>query len=71
MPGTKAGSIKAQATMKKKYGKEYLNFYRNIGRLGGRLGRNGGYASDKVGKDGLTGYERAAICGAKGASSTA
>lgn len=68
MPGTKAGSLKAQATMKKKYGKEYLNFYRKIGQIGGRLGRTGGYASDKVGKDGLTGYERAAMCGSKGGS---
>ena len=30
------------------------------------LGRTGGFASEKVGKDGLTGKQRAEIAGAKG-----
>ena len=35
MPGTRAGGLKAAATNKIKYGD---NFYRNIGRIGGRNG---------------------------------
>lgn len=65
MSGTKAGGMKASATIKKKYGKDW---YKNIGRIGGRNGNTGGFASDKVGKDGLTGRERSAIAGAKGGS---
>ena len=65
MSGTKAGGKKASATIRKKYGR---NWYRNIGRIGGRNGNTGGFASDKVGEDGLTGRERAVIAGAKGGS---
>lgn len=66
MPGTKAGGAKAAATNKAKYGDD---FYRNIGKKGGSvLGTAGGFASNIVGKDGLTGYERARIAGAKGGS---
>ena len=63
MPGTIEGGRKAAATNKKKYGKD---FYANIGRKGGRNGHTGGFASDKVGRDGLTGYERARVAGKKG-----
>ena len=63
MPGTIEGGRKATATNKKKYGKD---FYANIGRKGGRNGHTGGFASDKVGRDGLTGYERARVAGKKG-----
>ena len=63
MSGTLEGGRKAAATNKAKYGKE---FYANIGRKGGRNGHAGGFASLKVGKDGLTGAERAKLAGAKG-----
>lgn len=63
MSGTKAGGIKARETNLKKHGK---NFYRNIGRIGGKSGTTGGFASSVVGKDGLTGIERASVAGSKG-----
>lgn len=63
MPGTIEGGRKARETNFKKYGKD---FYANIGRKGGKASSTGGFASDKVGKDGLTGLERAAIAGRKG-----
>ena len=63
MGGTRAGGLKAAETNKNKYGK---NFYAEIGRKGGHNGTTGGFASDKVGKDGLTGWERATKVGAIG-----
>lgn len=63
MAGTKAGGMKARATNLAKYGGDY---YANIGRKGGKNGHTGGFASDKVGRDGLTGYERARVAGKKG-----
>ena len=63
MAGTIAGGKKAAATNIAKYGKD---FYRNMGKIGGRNGHTGGFASTRVGRDGLTGYERARIAGAKG-----
>jgi uncharacterized protein len=63
MPGTKAGGAKARETNRKRYGKE---FYAKIGSVGGRKGNTGGFASDVIGKDGLTGRQRAAIAGASG-----
>ena len=60
MSGTKIGGLKAAYTNKLKYG---LDFYARNGAKGGRNGHTGGYASDKVGNDGLTGRERAKICG--------
>lgn len=63
MPGNKIGGAKAAATIKKRYGKDY---YAKIGKKGGKISTTGGFASDKVGKDGLTGKERAVIAGAKG-----
>lgn len=65
MPGTKAGGLKAAKTNKEKHGKD---FYKNIGRKGGKQipKRPRGFASDVVGKDGLTGAERSRIAGAKG-----
>lgn len=63
MPGTREGGLKAKQTNLKRHGK---NFYANIGRKGGKASNTGGFASDKVGKDGLTGLERAAIAGRKG-----
>jgi general stress protein YciG len=47
--GTRNGGIRAAATNRAKYG---LDFYRQIGRRGGKRSRNGGFASDVVGPDG-------------------
>lgn len=63
MSGTLEGGRKAAATNKAKYGKE---FYANIGRKGGHNGHKGGFAAETVGKDGLTGPERAKLAGRKG-----
>lgn len=63
MAGTLEGGKKACKTNLEKYGKD---FYANIGRKGGKNGHTGGFASDKVGRDGLTGYERARVAGKKG-----
>lgn len=64
MAGSIEGGRKAALTNKTKYGPD---FYKNIGRKGGTSGKhNGGFASLKRGKDGLTGSERAKIAGAKG-----
>lgn len=63
MSGTKAGGLKARERNLEKYGPD---FYKRIGAKGGRNGKTGGFASDVVGDDGLTGKERAKIAGAKG-----
>ena len=63
MSGTVIGGKKAAQSNMKKHGKD---FYKNIGKIGGKKSRNGGFASDKVGKDGLTGLERAKLAGAIG-----
>lgn len=63
MAGTKEGGKKAAATNKKRHGK---GFYAHIGQKGGQNGHTGGFASDVVGTDGLTGKERAKLAGAKG-----
>ena len=63
MSGTKIGGIKAAKVNKQKHGSD---FYARIGSLGGRNGHTGGFGSDKVGADGLTGAERARIAGKKG-----
>lgn len=54
MPGTKAGGLKAAKTNKELHGDD---FYRNIGRIGGRNGHTGGFASNP---------ELAKLAGAKG-----
>lgn len=63
MAGTVLGGQKAAATNKVKYGQK---FYAEIGAMGGRKSNNGGFASYKVGPDGLTGRERARIAGQVG-----
>ena len=42
MSGTKAGGVKAAKTNRKTYGHD---FYARIGRMGGRNGHTGGFAS--------------------------
>lgn len=61
MPGTVEGGKKAAATTKKRHGKD---FYSRIGKLSGT--KIGGFASKKIGKDGLTGRQRARIVGRAG-----
>lgn len=63
MSGTINGGKKAAKTNLKLHGKD---FYKEIGRKGGKRSSTGGFASQKVGLDGLTGLERARIAGAKG-----
>ncbi len=63
MAGTKIGGRKAAATNKAKYGS---SFYASIGAKGGTKSKTGGFASDKLGVDGLTGRERARIAGSRG-----
>lgn len=43
MAGTTEGGLKAAATVKAKFGTE---FYREIGRLGGKNGHTGGFAAN-------------------------
>lgn len=63
MGGTTNGGKAAASTNKSKYG---ADFYAKIGAMGGKIGRTGGFASEFVGNDGLTGRERARIVGAVG-----
>lgn len=63
MSGTLAGGRKAAKTNKMRHGDD---FYKRIGSKGGSHSCNGGFASEKVGKDGLTGRERAKLVGAEG-----
>lgn len=62
MAGTKEGGRKAAI----KNMAQDPDFYKRIGKRGGRRGRTGGFASAKRGEDGLTGSERARIVGAIG-----
>ena len=63
MSGTISGGKKAAQSNMKKHGKD---FYKRIGQKGGKNSKKGGFASEKIGKDGLTGAERAKLAGAKG-----
>lgn len=63
MSGTHEGALKAHKTNVAKFGKD---FYKIQGRKGGKLGKTGGFASKKIGIDGLTGRERARLAGARG-----
>lgn len=65
MSGTRIGAAKAKATLIAKYGEDW---YKTIGRRGGAVPSTGGFASSKVGADGLTGVERAKVAGSIGGS---
>lgn len=43
MSGTRQGGLNARDKITKHYGKD---FYRNIGRAGGKVSRGGGFAND-------------------------
>lgn len=68
MAQTKAGGQKLKEHMIAKHGSEeaWKAYMRTLGSKGGANGNTGGFASDKVGDDGLTGVERAKVAGAKG-----
>jgi len=68
LSGSKAGGIKMKATLLKRLGSEeaVLAFRQESGRKGGSKSRNGGFGSQVVGKDGLTGRERAIVVGKRG-----
>jgi hypothetical protein len=60
LAGTKQGGKKTAQTNLARHGKD---FYSKIGKKGGASGNTGGFASDVIGKDGLTGRERASRAG--------
>jgi len=60
MAGTKEGGLIAAEVNKQKYGND---FYKKIGAIGGKKSKTGGFASNVIGPDGLTGRERARIFG--------
>lgn len=62
MSGTKAGGKLASARILERD----PEFYRRIGRIGGKKGNTGGFASKEIGEDGLTGQQRAMVAGKKG-----
>lgn len=62
MSGTVAGGRKARD---KNLARD-PQFYKKIGKIGGHASSDGGFASHKRGKDGLTGFERASIVGTVG-----
>ena len=77
MSGSKIGGKKVVETRVHKYmdqgygeieaRKMVSDDYRRIGAKGGSvMGTTGGFASSIIGNDGLTGFERARVAGAKG-----
>ena len=65
-PGAIETTNKWRATMRAKYGENWRDKMKEIGRRGGQRGVSGGFACLERGSDGLTGPERARISGAKG-----
>lgn len=63
MAGSVTGGKRASKTNKERYGED---FYKRIGRMGGKKGTTGGFASKKVGKDGMDGRQRARVVGQRG-----
>lgn len=62
MPGNKFGAAKTVKTILKKD----PDHFRRIGAIGGKLSKNGGFASQKTSPDGRTGQDRARAGGAAG-----
>jgi len=67
MAGTRSGGLKAAAQNKQLYGED---FFKRIGRAGGKISRSGGFASDLIGEDGISGRDRARIAGVKGGTAS-
>lgn len=67
MPGTYEGGKRAAKANLEKHGPD---FYKRIGRLGGRKGTTGGFASPKVDANGMTGQQRASHYGRIGGSNS-
>ena len=67
---TKEGGKKLRETMINKHGSydNWVQYTKQIGAIGGANGNTGGFASEKVGADGLTGRQRASIAGKIGGS---
>ena len=63
MSGTREGGLKAAKTNKARNGED---FYKRIGQKGGQHSTPGGFGTNKIGKDGLTGIQRSKVAGAKG-----
>lgn len=63
MSGTREGGLKAAKTNKERNGED---FYKRIGQKGGQHSTPGGFGTNKIGKDGLTGIQRSKVAGAKG-----
>ena len=63
MAGTIEGGRKSAIKNKERHG---ADFYARIGSKGGKKSKTGGFASNKIGKDGLTGPERAKLAGSIG-----
>lgn len=63
MAQNREGALKAAQTMRNKD----PDHFKTIGSKGGKISRNGGFASDIVGEDGMTGKERARAAGILGA----
>ena len=61
-------NTKWKETMIKKFGSEeaMLEWVRSNGARGGKISKGGGFGSKKIGKDGLTGRERAKKAGSIG-----
>lgn len=61
MAGTREGALKAKAANLAKD----PDYYTKLGKIGGKASKAGGFASSKVGSDGLTGPQRARVAGSK------
>lgn len=68
MAGNNQSGQKLVATMIEKYGsyEAYKQSMRERGSNGGKNGNTGGFASELIGDDGLTGRERARVVGVIG-----
>jgi len=72
MSGTREGYFKSREKMiKETFGSEaaFKAHLRNIGAKGGAASTTGGFASNNIGPDGLTGRQRARVVGALGGRS--
>ena len=64
-PEAELATQRWRETMQERYG-GVTEKMQEIGSIGGKASNNGGFASKKIGRDGLTGAERAKRAGAVG-----